>query len=301
MHSLAVMFMAVALTGQTAGSAPATVELPYCELTLIRYAQIPARQAGVLEFVHVTEGMMVEKDQALAQVDDREARLRLAAAQREYEAAAEQAREDVDAQAARAAAAVAEVEHLDSVSVNLRSPGAIPLTEVRRQELTAERAALQVKVAEMEYAVAGHNSRAQEAKVNLIQHEITTRQILAPFAGYVAERYRQEGEWVQAGEPVLQVVQMDRLRVKGQLKADKFAPFEVEGRPVTITVTLPGDKSHTLQGTISHVSQIVEASGEYRVWAEIENVQVGTRDQRTFWLMRPGMPASMKIDMTSRN
>ncbi|MBM3999874.1 MAG: HlyD family efflux transporter periplasmic adaptor subunit [Planctomycetes bacterium] len=299
MHSVAVVFLSMAIA--QSGNAPSStrLELPYCELTLIRFAEIPARQSGVLESFPVTEGMMVAADQLLAQVDEREAQLRLAAAQREYDAAAEQAKEDVEAQAARAAAAVAEVEHRDSVAVNARSPGAIPLTEVRRQELTAERAGFQVKVAEMEYAVAGHNSLAQEAKVRLIQHEIETRRIIAPFAGYVAERYRQEGEWVQAGDAVLRIVRMDRLRVEGQVKADLFAPHEIEGRPVVIKVALPGRKEHSVEGTILFASQIIEASGEYRVWAEIDNVPVRETEQRTHWLMRPGMSASMSIDIGS--
>lgn len=280
------------------------LEVSHCELTLIREVQIPAPQPGLLldlgeetGFDPVDEGFMVVKGQVLGLVDDAEAKLRREAAMREYEAAAEQAREDVDVQAARAAAAVARAEVEDSQYVNRRSPGAVTPTELRRQELTADRAMLQVKVAEMEFNVAGFNARAAMTKVDLIDHEIERRKIRAPFDGMIVNRYRQEGEWVQSGEPVMKVIQMDRLRVRGFLSSTDYAPYELEGQPVTITVELPGQKFHTLEARVDYVSQVVEANREYRVWVEIDNVVVDERPNRIFWLMRPGMRATMAITL----
>ena len=285
---------------------PSRLEVSHCELTLIREVQVPARQPGVLlelsdepGLEKVDEGYMVSKGQVLALVDDAEARLRRDAAMREYEAAAEQAKENVEVQAAQAAADVARAEVEDSQYINSRSPNTVPLTELRRQELTAERANLQIKVAEMEFNVAGLNSRAVLAKVDLIDHEITSRRIVAPFDGMIVNRFRQEGEWVQSGEPVMKVIQMDRLRVRGFLSSSEYAPYELEGRPTTITVELPGGKFHALEGQVTFVSQVVESNREYRVWAEIDNVVVEQRENKVFWLMRPGMRTTMTIDLAS--
>jgi multidrug efflux pump subunit AcrA (membrane-fusion protein) len=285
---------------------PTQLEVSHCELTLIREVEVPARQPGVLQelsdepgFERVDEGYMVVKGQVLGLVDDSEAKLRREAAMREYEATAEQSKDDVEVQAARAAADVARAEVEDSQYVNRRSPGAVTPTELRRQELTADRATLQVKVAEMEFNVAGINARAAMAKVDLIDHEIEYRRIVAPFGGMIVNRYRQEGEWVQAGEPVMKLIQMDRLRVRGFLSSSDYAPFELEGRPVTITVELPGNKFHSIDARVDYVSQVVEANREYRVWVEIDNVAVEERQNRVFWLMRPGMRATMTIDLES--
>jgi macrolide-specific efflux system membrane fusion protein len=218
----------------------------------------------------------------------------------EYDAAAEQAKEDVEAQAARAAHEVAKAEVEDSEYANRRAPGAIAPTELRRQQLTAERAGLQIKVAEMEFQVAGHTARAQRAKADVIDYDVVTRKIVAPFAGLIAERYRQEGEWVQAGDPVLRIVQMDKLRVKGYLRADRFAPHEIEGCRAEVLVHLPGGGSQKVDAVISYVSQEVSAGNEYDVWAEIDNIVVVEREGRTFWLIRPGMSATMIIDLTQR-
>lgn len=300
MTASAAFVLSLVLAAQTADrSSDGKVDVPRCEVTLIREVEVPARQPGVLEQLQAQEGLSVKQGDLLAQIDTAEAELRLVVAQREFDAAAKQAEENVEAQAAAAAEAVAKAEYEDSQYVNRRSPGAVNKTELRRQELTAERAGLQVKVAVVDFDVAKLNSQVAKAKVDVVQHEITTRKIVAPFDGMIVDRYREAGEWVQAGDPVLKVIQMDRLRVQGFVKADQYAPHELEGRPVEIIINLPGGKQHKVTGAVGYVSQVVEASDEYRIWAEIENVAVEEREGRIFWLIGPGMLASMSIDMTS--
>ncbi|GIW92541.1 MAG: hemolysin D [Pirellulaceae bacterium] len=264
------------------------------QVTLIRDIQVPARQPGLLERLLVSEGQMVAEEELLANVDSSEAELRLEAARREYEAAAEQAKEDVKVQEARATADVAQAERDDSLAANRRSPGAVPETQLRREELTAQRAQLQVKVAEMEFSVAGLTAQAQHAKMQVIEHEIKTRQIRAPFAGLVAEIFRHEGEWVQAGDPVLRLVQMDRMRVEGFVDAQQVAPYELVGRMAEVRVELPGGRVHTVQAPVSYVGQIVDGK-EFRVRVEIDNVPVIREENRTYWLLQPGLPAQVTI------
>jgi hypothetical protein len=91
---------------------------------------------------------------------------------------------------------------------------------------------------------------------------------------------------------------MDRLRVQGLLKADQYTPAELEGRAVTITIGLPGGREKEFKGEIGFVSQDVELSGQYRIWAEFDNVQVETRQSKTYWLAYPGLPAKMEIDLS---
>ncbi len=269
------------------------------QVTLIRHVQVPARQPGLLEKILVMEGQMVAPEQLLGEIDSSEAKLRLEAARREYEAAAEQAKEDVKVQEARATAAVAQAERDDSLAANRRSPGAVPETQLRREELTAERARLQVKVAEMEFSVAGLTAKAQQAKMQVIEHEIQTRRIVAPFAGLVVELYKQEGEWVQAGDPVLRLVQMDRLWVEGYVEAHAAAPYELIGQVANIQVDLPGGRVHNVQAPVSYVAQIVEGK-DYRVRIEIDNVPVLQESDRVYWLLQPGLTAHVSIRLNRK-
>jgi multidrug efflux pump subunit AcrA (membrane-fusion protein) len=267
-------------------------------ITAIRDIEVPARQPGVLEKLVVREGQMVKKGDVLGAIDDSDAQLRLEAARREYEAAAEQAKDDVKVQEARATEAVARAEHEDSLQTNKRSPGAVPETQLRREELTATRAGLQAKVAEMEFAVARITAQAQLSKVRIIEHEIATRQVRAPFDGLVAGFLRQEGEWVQAGDPVVHLVQMDRLRVKAHIDPSLVSPQELIGRPVQLRIRLPGGRVHEVRAAVSFVSQIIDASNDYQLYVDFDNEPVVERNGEVYWLVRPGMKADMTVYLT---
>ena len=47
------------------------------------------------------------------------------------------------------------------------------------------------------------------------------------MTGQIQKINRHVGEWVQAGETVLHLVQVNQLRVQGTLKISEFAPEEV--------------------------------------------------------------------------
>jgi len=93
---------------------------------------------------------------------------------------------------------------------------------------------------------------------------------------------------------VLRVVNMDNLRVEGFLNADVFAPEQVQDAKVTITVELAAGRKATFPGTIDYVSPLVEATGDYRVWAEVKNRPGGGKYP---WLLRPGSEAEMWIEL----
>jgi multidrug efflux pump subunit AcrA (membrane-fusion protein) len=100
------------------------------------------------------------------------------------------------------------------------------------------------------------------------------------------------GEWVQAGEPVLHVVQVNRLRVQGNLKISDYAPKEVMDRPVTVKVVFARGRTETFNGKIVFVDPVVEAEGDYVVRALVNN-----REENGQWLLRPGMDAEMTIQL----
>ena len=92
----------------------------------------------------------------------------------------------------------------------------------------------------------------------------------------------------------MRVVRMDRLRVEGFLNSEHYAPEQVLGATVRVMLDLAGDYNETLQGKIDYVSPLVEASGDYRVWAEVDN-RPGRGGYH--WLLRPGSEAEMIIEL----
>ena len=103
------------------------------------------------------------------------------------------------------------------------------------------------------------------------------------------------GEWAKPGDTVCRIVRMDRLRVEGFFKSDD--PYKTwKGKPVIVSVDMPGS-TQPLQfnGRIVFVSPLVEAGGEYRVWAEVDNRLVPGRNDE--WLLHAGVNASMQINV----
>jgi multidrug efflux pump subunit AcrA (membrane-fusion protein) len=271
-------------------SSAAAMSLKHCLITPINDVQVPAPRSGLLTEIQVREGARIAKNDALAQLDDTDARIKLRSAQAERDAAAARAQSELDVRYAQATYAVAEAEHRISVQVNERQPNSVSLVEVERQRLTAEQAALKIELGKHERAVRIIESGASKAKAESAENDVRLHRILAPLDGEVTEIYGQAGEWVEAGKPVMRVVRLDRLRVEGFVKVRDWLPGELAGRQVQVRVTLARGDVREFTGKITYVSSIVQAGGDYSVWAEVDN-----RREQDQWLLRPGLEAEMSL------
>ena len=63
----------------------------------------------------------------------------------------------------------------------------------------------------------------------------------------VVQIKRHRGEWVQAGESVVRVLRLDRLRAEGFVP--QAARRVAVGRPVTVQVDLPGQPEAAVQAS----------------------------------------------------
>ena len=279
-------------TSAKASAAPTHARVPGCLVSIHDEAHVPAREAGELMGFDAREGKPVQAGQVLGQIDDRDAKTKKEVAELDAEAAEAQATNRVRIDAAIAGAEVAAAELKRSEEANRRSPGTISASQILKERLAVTHAKLQIKLAEHEFAVAGMTSKAKKAQVNATDLEIARRQIVAPVDGVIAQVSKHKGEWVQPGDPVLHIVRMDKLRVEGFLKAQEYAPIDVADRPVTIEVTLTRGRVEKFTSKIEFVSPQIEGTGEYRIWAEVDN-----RLERNHWVLRPGMTAEMSITL----
>ncbi len=273
-------------------SAVATAVLRNCYVTQIEQVQVSAQEAGVLTKVEVQEGNPVEAGQLLAQIDDIEPRMQQRVAQFELQVAREEAESDINVRYARATEAVARQEYIQAVEANKKVAGAVPEAEVRRLILKQNEAALSIEQADMRRRIATLEARVSEARVEAATVSIERRQVSAPLDAIVLKVHHHEGEWVQAGVPVVDLIQLDRLWVEGSLKSAEYTPAEVHGRPVVVTVSLARGQKETFQGKIVFVKPVIEADDTFLVRAEIVN-----RQENGFWLLSPGMPADMSIQI----
>lgn len=282
---MAAMVLACANTALAAGPT-----LENCLISVRDEVQVPAREPGVLISLPAEPGMPIEKGDLLGKVDDSERQMEKRLALIQHNAAKEKAENDINVRYASAASKVAESEYQQAVDANKRVKGAFPEAEVRRLHLAWNRAYLQIEQSQVEQRMARFEAEAKVAEVDAAEANIHRRHIISPVDGEVAELLKHEGEWVDPGDPVLRVVRFDTLRVEGFLNARELDPHEVARRPVTIEVELARGRRVQFSGHISYIDSMVQAGGEYRVWAEVTNRREGEQ-----WLLRPGLSATMTI------
>jgi macrolide-specific efflux system membrane fusion protein len=273
-----------------------------CLVSLVQEVQTPAQAAGVLVEIPVQEGRAVSAGQLLARIDDTQPMSDQQIAALKLQAAQEKAKSDISIRYAQAAAEVARVEYEQAWRANQKNPGTISETEVRRLYLAHQRAALGVEQALVDQRLAALDAKVLDAQAAAAGLEVQRRRILSPLDGVVVKVYRRSGEWVQPGDPVVHVVRMDRLRVEGMVSAvdqrDRegrlvsrgYSPSEIDRRPVSVQVELPGGRRETFSGQVVFVSPMVQAGGQYRFWAEVEN-----RKEGDHWLLLPGLLAEVTV------
>ncbi|MFV1966110.1 MAG: HlyD family secretion protein [Pirellulaceae bacterium] len=270
-----------------------------CVVMLIDEVEVPARETGVLKKLAledgtpVKEGLVVHKDQILGKLDDADALARRKAAGLDHEVAiAEEKKAQASIKAADATVLVPEAEVVDSEAINKKAPGAIPPTQIRRQRLTKDRSETEATVAQRDAESAALTIQLREAQVEIASLSLNRHRIESPLDGVVVQMHKHVGEWVNPGDPILRIVHLDELRVEGFMSIRTKLPEEVEGRPVTIQVRLRDDMpALEYPSVVSFVSPLVEATGVYRVWAEVDTSETPAGQPR----LRPGMKAEMLI------
>ncbi|WP_437203698.1 efflux RND transporter periplasmic adaptor subunit [Planctomicrobium sp. SH664] len=201
------------------------------------------------------------------------------------------AESDADIHAAVKAAEAARVEAEAARDANRKSPAnspAFPLIQVQKLQLNAEAADLKIEQAKTE-------KRVNELMRDQAAAELATFRIHSGIGGMVTHAYKRPGEGVQQGEPVLQVVNTDRLRVEGYVNDVDVFQLKV-GQPVTVTLDVPDSATELKQkkfgGKLGFIDVSIQPLGKViRVWAEIDNSE---------GLLREGLKGTMTIDTAAK-
>ena len=272
------------LASMACSAEPLVVESALLRLT--QQVEVPARAQGVISAIHVSEGDAVDQGTLLAQMDDVEARLLEGRAAIELQLNKEKVTNDVEIRSAQRAVVFKQAEFKRVERASRDTPGSITISELEETRFRAEQAELDLEKAQHERRQDQLSADLKTKELELSQHNIDVRKIVAPINGVVVEVLRQPGEWVEPGEKVLRIVRMDRLRAEGMVHIRDLPP-DLRGAPVSITMELPGKGETTFQGKIIFVSpEISPVNGQVRVWAEVDNKD---------GLLKPGLRPRMTI------
>lgn len=269
------------------------IQAQNCIVQYIEKVPIPARADGSLIKLTFKEGDTVTKDDVLAIIDDTAAKLAIELKKAELKEAMLNAANDVNIRNARNSAKLAKAE-AESFK-DLRKEGAIPFWEMKKKEFEADRADLAIELAEMNTKIAEVQMIAKRSELELAEFEMTRRKVLAPLTGQIEERIAQTGQWVQPGEPIATLIQMDKLRVEGDVDALRYPGQVRKGAPVEVMVYAAENQPPIkFNGKLGYVSLEINSNDEYRVWVEVTNQKIGED-----WLLKPGMKADIMIQNTA--
>lgn len=244
------------------------VQVLDCYVNFMDKRTIAASRAGILAYVEPTEGDEVKADQQVAKVKDEVATAQFATAHKE-------ATNDVEIRYAKKAAEVAQAAYLKAVNANVLQPNAFTDLEVKRLKLDAERATLQIEQAQLQFEVNG--LKRDEAGEVLTTHAIKT-----PIAGEVTKLYKRAGEAVREGDPILEVVNVDRMKVEGYVRVEDVGRIK-RGSYVRVRLDLRNieipEENEVLEGRITFIDPAMKKLEPLiKIHAEVINTKRILRD-----------------------
>jgi len=131
--------------------------------------------------------------------------------------------------------------------------------------------------------------RAEEAAVGVASRALRDASVSAPFAGLVARRSVELGEYVEPGKPLFELVSMTPLDVLFSLPELDSQRVAV-GQHVEITVAAPAEK--TFDAVVTFIAPTVDpGSRTLRVKAEVDNSE---------GVLRPGLFARIHVGTDQR-
>jgi multidrug efflux pump subunit AcrA (membrane-fusion protein) len=273
---------------------PATVVDPVLEKCTVKVKEelfLPAKDAGHLVNLGVELGDIVKQNDILAQIDDSEAVAAQKVAEAQWHVAELNAGEGskIQIEFAQDAANLAENEYRKLQQVARER--AVTEWDLERAKLEWVKSQAQVKVRVLEKSLAEHEITAKGAELEAANKAVERRQLKAPFDGIVVERFRRQGEWVQAGEPILRLMNFQTMVVSGKVSSDLYRRQDVAGKQVTVEVQLARGERLEFPGKITYVSPITDSlNQEFAVEAEVANQVAGNH-----WLLPHGETVRMTI------
>jgi multidrug resistance efflux pump len=258
-----------------------------CMVQYINKVNVSAKAEGVLMELRFEEGDTVNEDDVLAIIDDTAAELALELKKAEEKEAILNAANEVNLEDAKNSEELASAE--SEAYKELRRQGAIPYWEMEKKRLEAKRAKLRIELADMQKKIAEVQMIAKRSERKIAEFELTRRKVNAPATGFIEARIAQLGEWVQPGTPIATLIQMDRLRVEGDIDALRYKVRQ--GTPVQVTIYSETENAIKVDGKLGYVSMEIDLNNRHRVWVEIQNY----RNDKEDWVIKPGMRAEIVI------
>ena len=163
------------------------------------------------------------------------------------------------------------------------------LVEVRELGDIQSQSAVETIAAEVNIDVANLQRSEAEEKRHMTQLE--RHRLKAPFAGLISQKLVEQGEWIQPGQAVVELVALDRLRIDFQTPQSVYAKLDLK-TPLRIRLdALPGRE---FDGQIERIIPVTDpVSRTFRIRTALQDTAVR---------LAPGMSATavLRLDAGDR-
>jgi HlyD family secretion protein len=155
----------------------------------------------------------------------------------------------------------------------------------------------QIEATRAQRQTAGRDVASSDARVAQIRDQIRKSQVLNPVAGTVLTTYAKAGEFVQVGQPLYKIANLDTMELRAYVTEPQLAQIKI-GQTVQVSIDLGGDTRRAMPGVVSWISS----------QAEFTPTPIETRDDRTNLvyaikvrvpnaggMLKIGMPADVQL------
>ncbi len=245
-----------------------------CRIKLMDRVVLASDRVGILDFVVAQEGDRILKDQVAARLKDSVIQARLSAARKE-------AASDANVRLAEKAYEFAVIQLQKSRQAFLDD--AVTELEIKRLEVAAAQAKIEIEAAQM-------LRELNQETVKQVEAELGTHVVHAPFSGVVTRLFKQKGEAVNQGDPILELTSTRRVKVEGYVIPEDAWRIK---KNTDVLVTIKDAKEHQddkrdeYPGRIQFVDvSINPVTRKVRFWAEVGNSENS---------LKPGVEAEIMI------
>ncbi|MDR1959970.1 MAG: HlyD family efflux transporter periplasmic adaptor subunit [Planctomycetaceae bacterium] len=264
------------------------MQTPKCD----RSGRVMMASDGKPVMIDIRHGTLVFKDQIICQLDDRPQQAQKAYTESKLAIAKREAEKTIEVEYADAGSKVQNALYNISLRANERIANAVANAELIYQYLQCVQALLQVQKAQYDLDTKKIELDMHQQELNVAETEVKLRQIRSPINGMVVKIATEAGSVVREGEPIMKIVQLDKLKVVGKVECLKVDQRMIDKKHVTIKATYPGGHVEEFEGFVRFASPMIESGRTFEIEVEVTNRRDGD-----FWLLGPGKFVDLTIPL----
>ena len=283
-----------------------------------RHSSVGSAVSGRVEEFLVNEGEAVTKDQPLAKLKTRNIEIQIGAAKAEFQLRQHElqelkngAREDERRESEARMNAADSAKKLALLKLS-RVKGLIDRNAATRDEIDDVSAISETATAMHLAAKAAHDlviagprperiaqaqarSDAAKEEINRLEDILEKHTIKAPFDGYVVAEHTEEGQWIESGRLVAEIVEVNPIEVRVAVQESYIPRLSLQ---MTAKIDVEAIPSQSFAGTVTAiVPKADEKSRTFPVRVTLKNPQQADGTP----LLKPGMFAKVELPVDQKN